>query len=193
MITKLKNLFKKKEKKSKITDLMNSAPPVMIVKQGRPTSTSKAMEFIAEYEKQKPLLGIKDVPFVEDNVLSKFNTNDKPMKMNDFNKSRLRDGIVVSLEFKVKRHDLEFINVSRIDGKPVYLYTGNDFASFNLPYEEVVSSPNIYSNPTKSKSSYFDDKLMDMQKSEKRQRTEMEKMSKLFEDENRGFSNTINF
>ena len=170
MITKLKTLFAKKEKKkSGFTDLMNSAVPVMEVKKGRETSTSKGMKFIEEYEKSKPLYGIKDIPVAVEKT-------QKPMEMSKYNKRRLSEGIVISLEFKVDRRDLEFVGNSRVDGKPVYLYVGNDFGSFNLPFEEVVSSAASYIAPTpRYNSNTFQEE--DFIRKSNKQESEFEKMN----------------
>lgn len=128
---KLFDIFKTKPKK--FGDLMNNEVPKMEVKQGRATSTSTGMEFYEKYQKRETPKTIDDV---------KIETSfDEPMVMNSTNKARLRSGIIVSLEFKVNRKDLEFVGISRIDGKPIYLYTGTDFSHFNLPFEEVYASP----------------------------------------------------
>lgn len=132
---KLSNFFKKEATRTpgKLSNLMDGEIPEMKVKEGRATTTSKSMEFYEKYQKRSKPKAINE---------AKVNMEDEaPMIMSSSNKTRLRSGIIVSLEFKVKRPDLEFVGISRIDGKPIYLFTGNDFSGFNLPYEEVFASP----------------------------------------------------
>ena len=187
MITKLRALFNKKAKKTtSFVDLMDGAIPVMEVKKGRETSTSRGMKFIEEYEKSKPLYSIKDIPVDVDNK------SQKQMEMSKYNRRRLAEGIVISLEFKVDRRDLEFVANSRIDGKPVYLYIGNDFRSFNLPYEEVVSSADSYIAPTRRyNSNTFQEE--DFIRKSKKQESEFEKMNQRMEKMNSRMSDNFDF
>lgn len=53
--------------------------------------------------------------------------------------TELRGCIVIMLDELVQRNDLQFISRSRINGKPIYKYIGNDISKFNLKYEEIVS------------------------------------------------------
>ena len=73
-----------------------------------------------------------------------------PKKINAQYKKTIQQSIVISLEMACNRPDLEFIANSRVDGKPIYRYTGVDFSRFDLPYEEVVSleewKPNLVNN-----------------------------------------------
>jgi len=66
-----------------------------------------------------------------------------PMDMTEKNKELLKRSIVISLyDFGIERNDLEFIGNSRINGRPIYRYIGNDFSKFDLPYDELVSLDN---------------------------------------------------
>jgi len=69
-----------------------------------------------------------------------------PMEFSQYNKEILKNSIIISLfDTDVSyRKDIRFIGVSRIDGRSLYQYIGNDFKNFDLPYTEIV---------------YFEDKL----------------------------------
>lgn len=54
-------------------------------------------------------------------------------------KKTLSNSIIISLCEKVDRLDLQFLGASKIDGWYIYKYIGDDFSSFNLEYEEVIS------------------------------------------------------
>jgi hypothetical protein len=87
------------------------------------------------------------------------------MAMSVANKARLSNGIVISLESECNRKDLEFVSYSKIDDKPIYLYTGYDFKSFDLPYEEIVSSTNYSSHVDKrNKLSDVNDEVIKLRK-----------------------------
>jgi hypothetical protein len=71
-------------------------------------------------------------------------------------KEKLKSSIVISLyDLNVVRDDLEFIGKSRIDGRPIYRYVGEDFSKFDLPYEELVSTEDVPQIPI-STSPYVD-------------------------------------
>jgi len=61
----------------------------------------------------------------------------KPMLLTKNNRKELTSNIVISLEFYIEHPDLLFVGNSRIDGRPIYMYTGIDFSNFNYPYEEL--------------------------------------------------------
>ena len=65
----------------------------------------------------------------------------RPMELTPRNKEIISKSIVISLYDTELSHrkDLEFIGNSRITGRGIYRYVGNDFAKFDLPYEEIVS------------------------------------------------------
>jgi hypothetical protein len=73
-----------------------------------------------------------------------------PKKITSQYKKTIQESIVISLEMACNRPDLEFIGNSKVDGKPIYRYTGSDFTRFDLPYEEVISledwKPNLVNN-----------------------------------------------
>ena len=54
---------------------------------------------------------------------------------------KLRGAIIISpyeeIDLMFLRKDLEFVGVSRITGRGIFKYIGNDFAKFDLPYEEI--------------------------------------------------------
>ena len=85
------------------------------------------------------------------------------MEMTQNNKDLLKRSIVISLyDFEVERSDLEFIGNSRIDGRPIYRYIGNDFSKFDLPYEELVSLDNYIGNTNTDVSKEYADYLSEM-------------------------------
>jgi hypothetical protein len=65
----------------------------------------------------------------------------RPMELTPRNKEILNKSIVISpYDTDVShRTDLEFIGNSRITGRGIYRYVGNDFSKFELPYEEIIS------------------------------------------------------
>ena len=71
--------------------------------------------------------------------LENYMQSPKPMEMNYENRKKLSESIVISLDIPVSRNDLEFVGNSHVDGKPIYRYTGINFSTFNLPYDEVAS------------------------------------------------------
>ena len=88
-----------------------------------------------------------------------------PMEMSEKNKELLKRSIVISLyDFGIERNDLEFIGDSRVNGRPIYRYIGNDFSKFDLPYEELISldnyfEPIINTDASKEYSDYLSDIL----------------------------------
>ena len=112
-------------------------------------------EFIGDFkypdEKKENLKSKKDKPsFV-------------PMEMTQNNRDLLKRSIVIRLyDFNVERVDLEFIGNSRIDGRPIYRYIGNDFSKFDLPYEELVSLDNYIGNTNTDVSKEYADYLSEM-------------------------------
>jgi len=64
-----------------------------------------------------------------------------PMELTPRNKEILNKSIVISpYDTELShRNDLEFIGNSRITGRGIYRYVGNDFSKFELPYEEIIS------------------------------------------------------
>jgi hypothetical protein len=85
------------------------------------------------------------------------------MEMTQKNKDILKTSIVISLyDFEVERIDLEFIGNSRINGRPIYRYIGNDFSKFDLPYEELVSLDNYTGITNTDVSKEYDDYLSEM-------------------------------
>ena len=138
-------MFKKKPRAS-LPDLMGDGIQPH-VKEGKPISTG---DFIGDFKPRKATLSPEQLAFTDvKNFISgatsignpfKIDVNpQKKMKLTTENKHLVRNSIVISLDFPVSRPDLEFIDNSRIDGKPIYRYCGQDFSSFNLPYEEVFS------------------------------------------------------
>lgn len=71
----------------------------------------------------------------------------EPMELKPGNIELLNRSIVISLyDMDLGyRDDLQFIGISRINGKGIYRYIGKDFSKFDLPYEEVVSLNSTYS------------------------------------------------
>jgi hypothetical protein len=65
----------------------------------------------------------------------------RPMELTPRNKEIISKSIVISpYDTEIShRKDLEFIGNSRITGRGIYRYTGDDFSKFDLPYEEIVS------------------------------------------------------
>ena len=141
----LKNLFKKKQKAS-LPDLMGDGiQPHM--KEGKSPSTG---DFIGDFKPRKATLSPEQLAFIDvkNFVTGATSMSDpykievspqKKMKLTKENKHLVRNSILISLDFPVSRLDLEFIDNSKIDGKPIYRYCGQDFSSFNLPYEEIFS------------------------------------------------------
>lgn len=52
-------------------------------------------------------------------------------------KNLAKNSIIISLDYPSSRWDIKFIGNSRIDGKPMYIYTGDNFSEFPLEYEEL--------------------------------------------------------
>lgn len=65
----------------------------------------------------------------------------RPMELTPRNKEIISKSIVISPYDTELSHrkDLEFIGNSRITGRGIYRYVGNNFSNFDLPYEEIVS------------------------------------------------------
>jgi hypothetical protein len=65
----------------------------------------------------------------------------RPMELTPKNKELISKSIVISPYDTELSHrkDLEFIGNSRITGRGIYRYVGNNFSNFDLPYEEIVS------------------------------------------------------
>jgi hypothetical protein len=65
----------------------------------------------------------------------------RPMELTPRNKEIISKSIVISPYDTELSHrkDLEFIGNSRITGRGIYRYKGDDFSKFDLPYEEIVS------------------------------------------------------
>jgi hypothetical protein len=63
-----------------------------------------------------------------------------PSVQNPPNLQDLKNSIVIKVEQEVKSPFLEFVCYSKIDGQPIYKYTGNNFLQdVKFPYEELVS------------------------------------------------------
>jgi hypothetical protein len=123
------NLFKKSIKKDDssgdtITDTITALKPTR--------KKEKESTFIGDFDITKKHVSSKknasSLILEEDRIVS------RPVLSNS-----LVTHICISLDSPVFRPDLEFIANSRIDGKPIYKYIGNDFSKFNLPYEEIYS------------------------------------------------------
>jgi hypothetical protein len=67
-----------------------------------------------------------------------------PMRITSDNIELLKKSIVISLDFPVDRPDLEFVVNSRVDGKPIYRYTGKIPFHLDIPFEELVSLEGIH-------------------------------------------------
>lgn len=65
-----------------------------------------------------------------------------PMDLNNpYVLSQLKGQIIISPyddpEILRNRLDLEFIGISKINGRGIYKYIGSDFSRFDLPFEEI--------------------------------------------------------
>lgn len=92
--------------------------------------------------------------FMDDFKYPKEKTIDRsetPIKLTPSNKEILNNSIIISLydTDMSYRKDLQFICRSRINGRCIYRYIGNNFSEFDLPFEEVVSFDNYYPEPKK--------------------------------------------
>lgn len=120
----------------------------------KPTTKKKtrdlSIEAYSEYVAEHVANNLNKVIAYSEYVAEAIGDKRIPKKINAQYKKTIQQSIVISLEMACNRPDLEFIANSRVDGKPIYRYTGVDFSRFDLPYEEVVSleewKPNLVNN-----------------------------------------------
>jgi hypothetical protein len=145
---------------NRITDLIKTSPAFFV---------SKAMIFlfdkgksIIKSRKKKPVYKSPEIQEVISTIKETKSSKDKssfiadfkypmedkkeerrirPMELTPRNKEILNKSIVISpYDTEIShRKDLEFIGNSRITGRGIYRYVGDDFSKFDLPYEEIVS------------------------------------------------------
>lgn len=126
-------LFKKKEKKAEIQDII---PDEILSAVKKSTKVSgEGHSFLEDFEypvRKKEIIDVSEYKLIDaEKITSEY-------------KEKLKESIVISLyDLNVQRSDLEFICKSRIDGRPIYRYIGNDFSKFDLPYEELISLESI--------------------------------------------------
>jgi len=89
----------------------------------------------------------------------KGNNKKIPMDLTPRNMEILNRSIIISPYDSdlSHRNDLEFIGDSRITGRGIYRYVGNDFSKFDLPYEEIITLDNYptYNDPYRNNSEYY--------------------------------------
>jgi hypothetical protein len=146
MITKLKKFFEKHHKADSVDLTERNKNPTD--KQQVPNENTFLRDFTEKLREEelsrnqaipeKPLQ-LNSESSIHSPVESPVQEKQGTMKMTPENKQLLKSSITISLDFPVERKDLRFVANSRIDGKPIYIYTGDDFSTFDLPYEEMVS------------------------------------------------------
>jgi len=164
------------EKKSKLLDVLYSASPAILIWRLSSYIFKKTKELFKKNKKplysnpevHEIISTIKESKKVEDNqsFITGFKYNEEkkpessgsnksyshrkvPMEFNQYNKDILKNSIIITLfDNDVDyRNDIEFIGNSRINGKPIYRYIGNDFKNFDLPYSEIpYFGGNIFQN-----------------------------------------------
>ena len=108
----------------------------------------ESISAIKESKNQKPDDSVS-YSFMEDSKntdkIKEENKGVRPLIPMDLNNpyvlSQLRGQIIISPyddpEILRNRLDLEFIGISRINGRGIYKYIGSDFSKFDLPCEEI--------------------------------------------------------
>lgn len=145
----INNLFKKKEKKTEVQDIIPEEI-LSAVKKSTPES-AEGHSFIGDFE--YPINKIKS----ESASVSR----SKPKEITPSYKETLKKSIVISLlDEGVQRPDLEFVGKSRVDGRPIYRYIGSDFSKFDLPYSELFSVEDIPSFPPQIQETIEDSELL---------------------------------
>jgi hypothetical protein len=130
-------LFKKKEKKEEIQDIIPEEILSAVKKSTKDSAESHS--FLEDFEypvRKKEIIDISEYRLIDaEKITSEY-------------KEKLKSSIVISLYgLNVQRSDLEFICKSRIDGRPIYRYIGHDFSKFDIPYEELVSIEDVLQIP----------------------------------------------
>jgi hypothetical protein len=145
---------------NRITDLVKTSP-VFLVSKLVIFLFNKSKSFIKS-RKKKPVYKSPEIQEVISTIKETKSSGDKssfiadfkyplenkkgdrrntPMELTPRNKELISKSIVISPYDTELSHrtDLEFIGNSRITGRGIYRYVGNDFSKFELPYEEIIS------------------------------------------------------
>lgn len=139
-------IFKRSEKKAEVQDIIPEEVFSTIKKSSKDSAESHS--FIGDFE--YPVKKKEDIPV---RYISPY----EPKVITSSYKEKLKSSIVISLyDLNVVRDDLEFIGKSRIDGRPIYRYVGEDFSKFDLPYDELVSVEDVPKIPSLPSSSVED-------------------------------------
>lgn len=122
LFNKGKSIFKKKPPIYKAPEIQEVISTIKETKSSEDKSSFIA-DFKYPFENKKEERGIR------------------PMWLTPRNKEIISKSIVISPYDTELSHrtDLEFIGNSRITGRGIYRYVGNDFSKFELPYEEIIS------------------------------------------------------
>ena len=158
-----KNMFKKlfSNEEKEVQSLIGDGVTIQTVKH---VNKSKDNEFLDNFDLTKTI----SIEKLNDKNISveTIEMSLEPKKLSTAYKALLKQSIVISLDFPIKRFDLEFIANSKIDGKPIYRYIGSDFSTFDLPFEEVASLEcgmvqNAYNKNNRKYASSYTDYLME--------------------------------
>ena len=126
-------IFKKNKKKTEVHDVITEGIFSAIKKSS--SGSAESHSFVGDFK--YPVKKKEDIPV---RYISPY----EPKVITSGYKEKLKSSIVISLyDRDVIRDDLEFVGKSRIDGRPIYRYIGEDFSKFDLPYEELVSIEDV--------------------------------------------------